>query len=289
MKRLMKVCRYGKLIGLLGVLELIWDAPVFRFFWLFWLLGFVEIFSNFPVFVQNLKLAASMLVVPLKYGKRLPNKDNTANPILFLLPFSENWVVVNGGIEKAISHSWAIPTQRYAYDFVMLDNQGKSFCGEQTNAKSYYCYGKDILAPADGVVVGVLDGQPDSVITKNGIVDCSANDIYGNHIIIKHSDACYSVLAHLKGGTICARVGEAVRRGQMIAQCGNSGNSSEPHLHFQIQNGKSRFFSAGIPICFDGITSQPFPPYGKYDSRPITGDLAESKYIMRGQAVQNRK
>ena len=60
--------------------------------------------------------------------------------------------------QKRLSHSWEIPTQRYAYDFVILDENGKSFCGEETEPSSFYCYGKDILAPADGVVAEIGTG-----------------------------------------------------------------------------------------------------------------------------------
>lgn len=97
MKGFIKFCQYGKFIGLLGVLGVILDTSVLRFFWLFWLLGLVEIISNLPVFFQNIKLALSMLIVPLRFRKNISDKNNITNQTLFSLPFSENWAAVNGG------------------------------------------------------------------------------------------------------------------------------------------------------------------------------------------------
>lgn len=287
MRKIIRFCKYAKFIGLLGLPGIIWQLPLFHFFWLFWLFGVFEIVLDFSVFLQNMKMVIGILVVPLKYGRHLPNKANCCYMTEFSLPFAGEWVVVNGGVEKKLSHSWDIPTQRYAYDFLILDGNTTSYNGSRKNPDSYYCYGKEILAPADGVVVEILDGQPDSVISDKGLPDCSAKDIRGNYILIRHEVNLYSVLAHLKQGTLCVKVGDKVVRGERIALCGNSGNSSEPHLHFQVQDGKSFFFSAGLPIRFSNVKKAPFPDYENYDKRVISAEAAENEYIMRGQLVNN--
>lgn len=288
MKRVVKFCQYAKLIGFLGLPGLIWNIPVLNFLWLFWLFGLLEIVLDFSIFKQSLEMTAGMIYVPLKYGKSMPDKDNVTADIEISLPFSGSWVAVNGGVDKKLSHSWSVPTQRYAYDFIILDKDAKSFCGDLKDVGSYYCYEKEILAPADGVITELLNDQPDSMIQGKGRIDCSARDIRGNYILIQHAEHLYSTLAHLKKGSICVKEGERVVRGQKIAMCGNSGNSSEPHLHFQMQNGKSFSFSAGVPIRFQDISAKAFPGYADYDPRGTDYASGENGYIVRGQVVHNR-
>ncbi|HEX2946138.1 MAG TPA: M23 family metallopeptidase [Clostridia bacterium] len=288
MRRFISFCGKIKYLGLLGLPSLFLDYKLFTFLWLFWLFGLIEIFYNFPVFLQSLKQLWGMAVVPLRYGSGIPNVDNYRCKVKYSLPFKDAWIIVNGGVDKASSHSWAMPTQRYAYDFLMLDNTGKSFDGDITKPADYYCYGKEILAPADGVVIKVASCYSDSLILGNGQVDCSAHDIRGNHILIRHAEGEYSLLAHLQPGSIRVKKGDAVKRGQCLALCGNSGNSSEPHLHFQLQSGVSFYSSAGLPIEFDNISINPQTNYSAFDPRPIpSADSSQGKYITRGRNVMN--
>ncbi len=291
MKRFAKLCRKMQYLGLLGLLGLIVESRFLNLLWLFWLLGFVDIFYNLPVFLQSLKQLWGMLFIPFRYGSHIPSVDNYQCEVKYSLPFEGEWTVVNGGTDKEYSHSWTIPTQRYAYDFVILDQEGRSFSGDPTKTEDYYCYGKSILASADGEVIEVLLGSPDSVLSGNGQVDCSARDIRGNYILIQHADNEYGLYAHLKPGSICVREGQIVQRGQRLAQCGNSGNTSEPHLHFHLQDGKSFYTSAGLPIEFSDIAIHSAPNYATFDPRPMPLDPASTvgKYIMRGQRVTNIK
>jgi len=288
MKRFVRFCGKMKYLGLLGLPGLFLEQRLFDFLWLFWLFGFIEIFYNFPVFLQSLKQLLGMLVVPLRYGSGVPSAENYHCKVKYSLPFKDSWTVVNGGVDKKFSHSWSIPTQRYAYDFLILDENGKSCAGDGKLVDDYYCYDKEVLAPADGEVIEAISGYPDSLILGNGQVDCSARDIRGNHILIRHAEGEYSLLAHLQPDSIIVKIGDNVKRGQIIARCGNSGNSSEPHLHFQLQNGKSFFFSAGLPIEFENISSTPMVNYSTFDPRPLPtiSDL-QRDYIVRGQNVAN--
>ena len=88
---------------------------------------------------------------------------------------------------KNTSHSWEILPQRYAYDFIIADEEGKSYSGVKEALHSYYCYGKDILAPADGIVVSIENNFPDCRIMSDGRPDPDTPDIGGNRIIIRHS------------------------------------------------------------------------------------------------------
>ncbi|WMJ85645.1 M23 family metallopeptidase [Anaerocolumna sp. MB42-C2] len=288
MRWFIRFCEKIKYLGLLGLPGLFLDYRLFDFFWLFWLFGFVGIFYNFPVFLQSLKQLWGMLYVPLHYGSHFPNKSNYCCKVKYSLPFTGTWTVVNGGVDKKFSHSWNIPAQRYAYDFLILNENGKSFTGDAEKLAAYHCYDRDILAPADGQVIEIGSRCPESLILGNGRVDCSARDIRGNYILIRHGESEYSLLAHLKPGSISVKAGEVVRSGQKIARCGNSGNSSEPHLHFQLQNGISFYSSAGLPIEFEAISAEPAPNYSVFDPRPLplTEGLPEC-YITRGYNVRN--
>lgn len=288
MKRFIRFCDKIKYLGLLGLPGLFFEHKLFNFLWLFWLFSFVGIFYNFPVFLQLLKQLWGMLFVPLRYGSHIPDANNYRCQVKYSLPFKDSWVVVNGGMDRKSSHSWDIPTQRYACDFLMLDESGKSCVGDGKKAADYYCYGKEVLAPADGEVIEAVSGCPDSLILGNGQVDCSAHDIRGNHILIRHAEREYSILVHLQPGSVGVKAGDTVKCGQIIARCGNSGNSSEPHLHFQLQDGTSFFSSAGLPVEFENISSAPMPNYSAYDPRPLPSVIGlPGKYTVRGQIVVN--
>lgn len=289
MKRFVSICSKVKYLGLLGLPSLFLDHRIFDLLWLLWLLGFVEIFYYYYLYVQSFKQLWGMLVIPLRYGANLPNIENYISKVTYSLPFHGSWTVVNGGIDKTSSHSWSIPTQRYAYDFLIIDDMGKSHVGADLNPNDYYCYGKEVLAPADGEVIEAVCNYPDSHITADGKVGCIAHDIRGNHLLLRHAEGEYSLLAHLKPDSIRVKIGDRVQRGQCIALCGNSGNSSEPHLHFQIQNGVSFFTSAGLPVEFDQISVEPTPHYSSFDPRPIpSSEYLPKRYIIRGQTVCNR-
>lgn len=140
---------------------------------------------------------------------------------------------------------WEIPQQRYAYDFLIVDGDGRHFSGDEKESAAYYCYGREILAPADGFVVALYTDAPDSPINKRRPV-CAADDLRGNFVLLNHGSGVYSLLCHLKPGSIYVHVGQAVARGERIARCGNSGNTTEPHLHFQLA-GWPRFLRRAQP------------------------------------------
>lgn len=288
MRRFVLFCEKVQYLGLLGLLSLIFDNKFLRLLWLFWLFGLIPIFYNPAVFLQSLKQLLGMMIIYLRYGFGIPSAEHYNGSVKYSLPFHGTWTVVNGGVEKATSHSWGILTQRYAYDFLILDEKGHSFYGSRTNPENYYCYGKEILAPADGEVIEVQDKYPDSVILGNGRANCDAKDIRGNYILIRHADKEYGLLAHLKHGSIRVKPGDIVKRGQYIADCGNSGNTSEPHLHFHVQDGRSFYTSVGLPIQFTNITVHSAPGYASYDSRTIPSvSVLNKRFIMRGQNVSN--
>jgi murein DD-endopeptidase MepM/ murein hydrolase activator NlpD len=160
------------------------------------------------------------------------------------LPFRGEWTVVWGGREIAQNYHARTRDQRFALD-VLVTRDGKSHAGEGTALKDYYCYGEPILAPADGRVVWLQDSLADN---RPGKTD--AAHPAGNAVILDHGNDEYSLLAHMQPRTIRFKLGERVREGEVLGLCGNSGNTSEPHLHYHLQDGPRFGDADGLPPRF---------------------------------------
>ncbi len=169
------------------------------------------------------------------------------------LPFSGYWTVVNGGVEKSTSHSWNLITQRYAYDFVFPGKDGKKYKGNGRKADEYYGFGRDVLAPADGTVIKAQNNIRDFSYAGTGSVDIMTSDFRGNYLIIRHAKHVYSFIAHLKKGSCIVKPGDFITRGQVIGRCGNSGHSTEPHIHFHVQDHPGFYSAVGLPIPFKNV------------------------------------
>lgn len=214
--------------------------------------------------------------------------DNYKPQVKYSLPFTGEWYTINGGVTEDTSHSWQILPQRFAYDFFIVNEEGKSFQGDKKDLHNYYCYGKEVLAPADGTVVAIKNNFPDCRIMDNGQPDPDTPDIGGNRIIIKHSANEYSAICHLMPKSIMVKKGQTVKRGDIIAKCGNSGNTTEPHIHFQIQNTAHFYSSIGLPVLFSNIQKRLFPRYHVVDTRPLPeNEENNDNYIHRGLLVKN--
>lgn len=254
-------------LGIIGFLADIFQIEVLRLFYLFWLFALpplffmiLAFFKHFPFISQNIHMLLSIPVVPLVHGFKLPDKENFDPKCHYSLPFEGEWYVANGGIDKETSHSWLMHSQRYAYDFIIVDPAEHSYTTNRKSLEDYYCYKANVLAPADGTVIKIANHYEDTPIGEIGEVGCAASDIRGNFVIIQHDKHEYSVTCHLLKGSISVKAGDTVRRGEKIALCGNSGNTSEPHIHFQLQTGKSFVYSAGLPISFTGICCDDHQP-----------------------------
>jgi murein DD-endopeptidase MepM/ murein hydrolase activator NlpD len=177
-----------------------------------------------------------LILVPYQYfspEKNLYHYTNNVsrfrNSKLFNIrvPFFGEWFV-SQGYNGAITHKeeW-----RHALDFVVVDETSHTFKLPGKDITDFYCYNLPVLAPADGYVVEVVDGIEDNEIGESDI-----QHNWGNTVVIKHADGLYSKLSHLKKETISVRVNDYVKTGHIIAACGSSGRSPEPHLHFQLQS-----------------------------------------------------
>jgi murein DD-endopeptidase len=171
------------------------------------------------------------------------------------------WLTGNGpapetGHRRALITTGGSPTiaQRFAIDYVKLGADFRTFSGEQLKNESYHAYGNDALAVADGRVVAVKDSIPQNIPgATSRAVPITLETVGGNHVIIDIGRGRYAFYAHLQPGSLTVRVGDRVKRGQLIGLVGNSGNSTEPHLHFHVADGTSPLGSEGLPYRYDSF------------------------------------
>ena len=166
-----------------------------------------------------------------------------------------HWLAGNGPSSTSGHRRALIPidghaaiAQRFAIDWVRIRDEGKTFQGDEKDNKNYYAYGNDALAVADGVVTEVKDGIPENVPGINSrAVPITLETVGGNHVILDIGGGHFAFYAHLQPGSLRVKLGDKVRRGQVVGLVGNSGNSTEPHLHFHIENGSSPLGAEGLP------------------------------------------
>lgn len=160
------------------------------------------------------------------------------------LPFEGAWYVFWGGRAPHLNHHVRAPAQRFAYDFLVLED-GRSHTDDGKSNEDYHCFGRPILAPAAGRVREVVDTVPDNA---PGAMNESAPA--GNHVVLDHGDGEHSVLAHLRHGSVVVAEGDRVEAGRRLGVCGNSGRSSEPHLHYHLQTQPEFGEGVGLPAPF---------------------------------------
>jgi murein DD-endopeptidase MepM/ murein hydrolase activator NlpD len=199
-------------------------------------------------------------------------KNTFRNKTKMSLPFKGEWLVFWGGETISQNYHQDAPNQRFAFDFLKVDAEGKSHRGNGTENEDYYAFGQEIIAPADGLVSYLVDGIHDNIPGQ-----MNKMFIPGNLIIIKHADDEYSLFAHIKQNSIRVKTGDHVTKGQTLGLCGNSGNSSEAHLHFQVQNMPFFENEASVKTFFEKITVR----YGgkteaKTDYSPVKGELIQN-------------
>ena len=117
-----------------------------------------------------------------------------------------------------------------ALDFVVEDQEGRRCSGDGKKPEDYYCYNKPVLAPLDGYVVRLVNH-----VSDNRVGEMDLNHNWGNSIVIQHLNGLYTQMSHLRQNSFKVEPGQWVTKGQVLAACGNSGRSPEPHLHFQVQ------------------------------------------------------
>lgn len=186
-----------------------------------------------------------LLVKPFKpEGFAAPARNKTR----LMLPFRGAWTVAWGGDTKEQNYHVDDEAQKNAFDIFMLDKKGNSYRTDGKTNEDYYAFGKEIFAPCDGEIVSMIDGVKDN---KPG--EMNAFNVGGNMLVLKTVNNEYLVFCHFKHHSLKVQEGQKVKQGQLLGLCGNTGNSSEPHLHFHIQNVEDINQATGIKCYFDKL------------------------------------
>jgi hypothetical protein len=217
--------------------------------------------------------------------KRSGLEVNSDDPIVIQSPLrGKNWLAANAPSNTSAHRRAIVPVngqphigQRYAIDWIQLGDDGNSFTGDKSKNSSYHAWDQEIHAVTDGKIVEVKDGIPENVPNSGKIaVPITYDTLAGNYIIQELSDGHFAAYAHLRPGTLKVKAGDSVRAGDVLAHLGNTGNSTEPHLHFQVCDAPSFTASEGMPFAIDKFTIQdykidksPRPALTVKSSRPI--------------------
>lgn len=198
-------------------------------------LAFSVIISLFLLFLQHRWFQRFLQLVTIqyysaektiyKYSSSLKRFKN-AHLYKVQLPFWGSWNV-SQGYQGKITHlgEWGS-----ALDFVIVDEKKQTYKSPGTVREDYYCYNKPVVAPMDGYVYAIYNNVEENEISG---VDIEHN--WGNTIIMNHLNGLYSQISHIKKDSFKVEEGEYVKKGTLLAACGNSGRSPEPHIHFQFQ------------------------------------------------------
>lgn len=191
----------------------------------------------------------------LKLFETYPSSDQVWTKNTYSMPINDEWYVFWGGTNEFINYHYPYEQQRYAYDLVKMVNN-RTYRNSTRQNENFYAFGAEVVAPADGVVVNVIDGIKDNI---PGEMD--EENLAGNYCIIAHEHNEYSMIAHFKKDSICVKTGDKVKAGQRLGLCGNSGNSSEAHIHFQVMDHPDFYQAKSLRIQFHG------------GAEPIQGDI----------------
>ena len=186
-----------------------------------------------------LAVAAALPMQQAIQGRRLPAANILVDITFPMGPGT--YLVANGGSNKMINthlmtlrpqteRQAAYRGQSYAVDFIKIDTPGMRAAGwRPTDPSAYAIFGDPVYAPCEGNVIRILDGQPDMTVPK-----MDRSQLEGNHVLIQCGNFAV-LLAHLRYGSIRVTAGERVAAGEQIGKVGNSGQTTEPHLHIHVQ------------------------------------------------------
>jgi murein DD-endopeptidase MepM/ murein hydrolase activator NlpD len=185
---------------------------------------------------------------------------------------------------------WKRNFMRFSYDFVKTDPQGRMFKGDGTRHEEWFGWGTAVLAPAAGKVVAARDGMPDNLKDKppaftreQFVADPSL--MWGNHVVIDHGNNEYSLLAHLKQGSVAVKEGQVIKAGEQAGAMGMSGDAFLVHLHYDLKSGPG-FDAEGLPSPFHDFERLTGPqwksiPQGQVDSGDVVRPRAANQRRLR--------
>lgn len=197
--------------------------------------------------------------------------------VLLTLPFAGWWLVQNSPARRVPSHGADLLGERYAVDFVGVDERRRTapvrdwrtFLASEPPER-FFAFGRPILAPVDGTVVAVHDGEPDHAARRSpialvpymlgqaGRLRDGIGAVAGNYAMVEdRRSGMFVTVVHLRAESLRVAEGNRVRVGQPLAECGNSGNSTQPHVHVQVTDRSDLLAAEGVPMAFRDFREWP--------------------------------
>ena len=200
----------------------------------------------------------------------LPARDQGDQEVEISLPFTGRWLARNSPARRVPSHGTDLFGERYAIDFVGVDDRHRTAGTRDWRTlvateppERFVAFGRPVLAPGDGTVVHVHDAEPDHEARRSqlalvpyalgqaGRLRQGAGAVAGNHVVVHlRASGAFVLLAHLQLGSVRVSSGQEVVAGQEVARCGNSGNSTQPHVHLQVMDSADPAVARGVPVTF---------------------------------------
>ncbi|GGH23573.1 M23 family metallopeptidase [Paenibacillus segetis] len=206
--------------------------------------------------ILTLHLVLTMNIAQLPYPSRIQQVQPS---VTVNWPLAEQTVVGWGGdsIHSNLPHAiW--PSERWAYDLVM-----EPYNTGSTNLEDYGIWSKEVLSPTSGTIIAAYDNEPDIVPGTEDI-----HSMEGNHVYLQLEETgTYLLLNHLKQDSVTVKVGDHVNTGDVLGRVGNSGSTSEPHLHIHHQRQNPikalhPILAEGLPLYFKSTDTDPMPVKG---------------------------
>ncbi|MFF5476804.1 M23 family metallopeptidase [Streptomyces sp. NPDC012935] len=228
---------------------------------------------GYPVWWDFLPLVLAYVLVTVanRWGGAPDSSRRAPQPLEVAPPVTGRWSALNSPADRTPSHGVHAHGQTYAIDILAEPDPGARpgfhwLWPIARRPQDFPAFEAPILAVADATVVRAVDGQRDH-LSRNSLVGllylmlvegsvremAGLRRILGNHLILDLGNGTYAAYAHLRRGSLAVREGDRVHAGQVIARCGNSGNSSEPHLHFQLMDGPDPDADRGVPFTWHGV------------------------------------
>jgi hypothetical protein len=195
--------------------------------------------------------------------------------VILTLPFRGTWLARNSPARRVPSHGTDLFATTYAIDFIAVKGRRTATTRDWRTllatepVERFFAFGQPILAPASGRVVASHDGEMDHsarrsqtslvpyALTQAARARQGAGALAGNHVIVELDAGGYVLLAHLRAGSLRVDVGTRVVSGQQLGSCGNSGNSTQPHLHLQVMDAADPYAAHGLPMVFENYRVWP--------------------------------